>query len=405
MSVVIQDNFSLAAAKAVDNRYEKVTSGGVSIPYAKLSEAYTAIPLVYRHIGLTVAIDNGSGGANEYWFKNDTTTLVPKSGAVSDAKNGLTLDTDGKIKLGGSIIENTTVSNTSNKTLLFDFTDSTRYSQINIDKFNPYMQAGDFPNAWQTATSGSKSRAIIFKSSAAIWTNNYVSYAYEADQRWTAAHPLAPANSSNAYGFQIFDNLVSTGTTSALLAHYYDERVGNPNWQDTWTSGHTLVSGKVYTLRIKKAGDNFPGSMGTTISGSANTSGWVFTSNGNQPTVWTNGSTVDGDYPVIEVDPKFSSIACQEASSGDYVGKGVTYVRGNGLLVNTVIDQRGSVSRGLLLGRFTTGTRPKSSVVPIKQGELFYNATDNRLEFFISTSSGNDTWGVVTNTTTTYPSS
>ena len=111
MAVVIQDNFSLAAAKAVDNRYEKVSSGGVSIPYTSTSEALSSIPLVYRHIGLTVAIDNGSGGATEYWFKDNTTTLVPKSGAVGGAKNGLTLDTgDGNIKLGGALTENTVIT-------------------------------------------------------------------------------------------------------------------------------------------------------------------------------------------------------------------------------------------------------------------------------------------------------
>ena len=97
MAVVIQDNFSLAAAKAVDNRYEKVTSGGVSVPYANLSEAYTAIPLVYRHIGLTVAIDNGSGGADEYWFKDNTTTLVPKLSGI-----GQTLTANTTININGN---------------------------------------------------------------------------------------------------------------------------------------------------------------------------------------------------------------------------------------------------------------------------------------------------------------
>lgn len=407
MAVVIQDNFGLAAAKAVDNRYGKLSSGGSTIPYTNTSEAITSIPLVYRHLGLTVCVEDGLS-IKEYWFKDNLTTLVPKSGAVAGAKNGLTLDTgDGNIKLGGTITENTTVSNTAGNGLLFNFTDSTRFSQININKFNPYMQAGDLPNAWQTATGGAKSRVLVFKSSSVMWTNNYTSYAYEADQRWTAANPWAPANSNNVYGFQMFDNLVSTNTTSAILAHYYDERVGNPNWQDTYTSSVGFpgwINGKTYTLREKKGSDSFPGTMGTTVSGTPNTTGWVFVSNGTPPTTWTNGSIVDGDYPVITVSQKYSSIICQEAPSGDYANKGVIYVKGNALIVDTVIDQRGSGTRGLILGRFTSGTRPKSSTTSLKQGELFYNSTDNKLEFFISASGGNDTWGVVTSVTTTYPS-
>jgi hypothetical protein len=263
---------------------------------------------------------------------------------------------------------------------------------------------------------------VVFKSTAGIWTNNYTSYAYEAQARFLQQYPWtnnptynpstgtpAPPPLDDAHSFQIYDNLVSTNQSSALISHYYDERVGSPNWQETYTSNFgNLTVGKVYTLRTKAAGDNFPSTLASsTKAGTANTAGWVFVYSGvTTGAVWTNGSIIDGYFPKITNDPKFSIVSCQVGDSpGDYAGLGIIYARGNGLLVNTVIDQRGSVSRGLLLGRFTNSTRPKSSVVPLKQGELFYNTTDNKLEFFISAGGGNDTWGVVTNTTTTYPSS
>lgn len=109
MAVIIQDNFDLAAAKAVDQRYAKLV-GGVSTPYLDPAEAINAIPQIYRHRGLTVCVADGTS-IKEYWFKDDTTTLVPKSGAVGGAKNGLTLDSgDGNIKLGGALTENTVVT-------------------------------------------------------------------------------------------------------------------------------------------------------------------------------------------------------------------------------------------------------------------------------------------------------
>lgn len=394
MSVVIQDNFGLAAAKAIDNRYGKVSSGGVTIPYTNTSEALSSIPSVYRHLGLTVCVTDGLS-IKEYWFKDNLTTLVPKGGVVAGGKNGLTLDTgDSNIKLGGTIIENTTIANSSGNNLFFNFTDASRYAQVRIDKFNPYMQAGDLPNA--ITDPGSKSRIIVFKSSTALWTNNYSSYAYNADVRWTNAHPWAPANSGNAYGFQIFDNLVATNLNSAFIAHYYDERVGNPNWQDTYTSSVGFpgwTAGKTYTLVDKKGGDNFPGTMASsTVSGTANTSGWIFVSNGNPPLNWTNGSTVDGDYPIIKVDEKYSSVACELAVSGEFNGMGVVNVKGNSLTANCLFDQRNS-SRGVIVAQYTTANRPAAN--DVQQGELFYNLDTNLFEY----SDGVSVWYKITSTT------
>ena len=419
MAVVIQDNFNVAAAKSIDNRYGILSGIGQTVPYTNTSDALTNIPSAYRYLGLTVGIYDGSS-VKEYWFKDNLTTLVPKGDvSFTDATNGLNLsNVDNKIRLGGDLNQPITTVNGFDidgmplslnfNMSTFNNTSSGRYTQLLLDRFNGIMQSGDFPNTI-SSTSGSMSRLIVFKTTGSIWTNNYTSYAYEAQTRWKNANSWVTW--TDAHAFQMYDNLVATNEVSALIAHYYDERVGNPNWQDTWTSTSSAgwpgwVAGKIYTLRTKKAGDNFPGSMGTTHPSSPvgpNTSGWRFTSNGSGPSVWSNGSIVDGDYPLTTVDQKYSSVSAQLGDS-DYAGKGVVYVNGNGLIVNTVIDQRNSTTRGLLIGRFTNSTRPKSSIVPLRQGELFYNTTDNTLEFFISAGGGNDTWGVVTNTTTTYPS-
>lgn len=418
MAVVIQDNFGLAAAKAVDNRYGKLSSGGVSIPYTNVSEVYTAIPLVYRHRGLTVAVEDGSGGIQEYWWKNGTTNpdLVPKSGAVTNADNGLSV-VGGFVKLGGALTQTTTNITGVEQNLNFYLNSGAgdRYTQFLSNKFYGIIQSGDLPN---TLTSpGSMTRLVIFKSTGGMWTNNYTSYAYNAATRFLQQYPWTnnptyptpptPPPLDDAHGFQIYDNIVSTNQTSALIAHYYDERVSNPNWQQTYTSNFgNLTVGKVYTLRTKAVGDNFPATLSTNnISGAINTSGWVFVYSGNTAgAVWTNGSIIDGDYPVIPVDPKFSIVSCQVGiTPGDYAGLGTVNVGGNALIVDTVIDQNGS-KRGIILGKFNNVTRPKSSTTSLKKGELFYNTSTNNLEYFIASGGGNDTWGVVTSVTTTYPS-
>lgn len=71
MSVIIQDNFSTAAAKPIDDRYG---------PYNNVAAAKSAIPEVYRYKGLTVGVLN-SGVVEEYWWANGVTDsdLVAKT--------------------------------------------------------------------------------------------------------------------------------------------------------------------------------------------------------------------------------------------------------------------------------------------------------------------------------------
>ena len=79
MAILLNDNFKIAAAKPVDNRYG---------PYTNTSSALTAIPAYQRYAGLVVGVQDG-GNVTEYWFEAGTADLdlVPKtsgSGGASD---------------------------------------------------------------------------------------------------------------------------------------------------------------------------------------------------------------------------------------------------------------------------------------------------------------------------------
>ena len=96
MAVVIQDNFNLAAAKAVDNRYGALSGVGQTIPYTTTAAALSAIPSAYRHLGLTVGVLDGTS-VKEYWFKDNTSTLVEKTPGI-----GQTLTTNTTINVNGN---------------------------------------------------------------------------------------------------------------------------------------------------------------------------------------------------------------------------------------------------------------------------------------------------------------
>ena len=90
MSVIIQDNFSTAAAKPTDARYG---------PYNNVAAAQSAIPQTYRYKGLTVGVLN-SGVVEEYWWANGVTDpdLVQKT--ATGNVTGITQGT-------GIIVDNT----------------------------------------------------------------------------------------------------------------------------------------------------------------------------------------------------------------------------------------------------------------------------------------------------------
>lgn len=88
MSVTIQDNFSTAAAKPIDDRYG---------PYANVAAANAAIPEIFRYKGLTVGIGTP---VEEYWWANGVTDpdLVQKT--ATGNVTGITQGT-------GIIVDNT----------------------------------------------------------------------------------------------------------------------------------------------------------------------------------------------------------------------------------------------------------------------------------------------------------
>lgn len=266
MSININDNFNVSAPLPIDNRY----GNGSSLPfvsYTSTSSANAAIPSGKRYIGLTVIIGTP---IVEYWYRDGIldANLVPK-------------------------FYNVTSSGTSITTSLFN-SGETNFTQTYLDGTNNFIEAGSYPNTPVGTATGSKSRVLAFNKSASIWTNDYSSYAYEAQTRWLATHPWVTMN--DAHAFQIFDGVAFTDVNGAYIARYYDQRVNNENWQDTYNNKSSLTAGKTYTLIAYKSGDNFSGMTITPISGTINTTGWKFTYTSGTPTTWTNGSIlVDSD--------------------------------------------------------------------------------------------------------------
>lgn len=73
MSQQINDNFKINAPKPMDQRFCKFVDGA-SFPYASVSEANSIILSIYRYIGMTVLINDGSVN-KEYWYKEGTDDL------------------------------------------------------------------------------------------------------------------------------------------------------------------------------------------------------------------------------------------------------------------------------------------------------------------------------------------
>ena len=118
MSVGFQDNFKVGAPKPIDSRYgyDDPTNGQYRL-YANTAEAITSILPTFRHQGLTVAINNGNK-AEEWWFRDNTTTLVKKTSGVSGVENGLSINSaNDNIRLGGDLTQTTTIGTSSTNTL------------------------------------------------------------------------------------------------------------------------------------------------------------------------------------------------------------------------------------------------------------------------------------------------
>ena len=64
MAINLSDSIRIGQQKPIDDKYYN----GLNL-YASTTEANSSIDSAVRYIGLTVAIDDGSGGAEEYWYQ------------------------------------------------------------------------------------------------------------------------------------------------------------------------------------------------------------------------------------------------------------------------------------------------------------------------------------------------
>lgn len=420
MSINLNDNLNVSAPLPVDNRYGNGSSLPFA-PYASTTAANTATT-GKRYIGMTVIVGTPPV---EYWYKSGITDsdLVPK-------------------------YYNVVTSNTSITTSIFA-NSSTNYTQSYLDGLGNFIEAGSYPTTPVGSVTGYKSRLVASNESAAIWTNDYSSNAYEAQTRFLNTHPWVTMDT--AHSFQVFDGVAFTNSNGAIIAKYYDQRVNNVNWQDTYNNKSTLTAGKTYTLISYKSGDNFTGITYTAVSGTINTTGWkfiytsgtpttwtnnsilvdsdgnrfsgantfvnakvytltslaggdnftnglgstypgttgsptsppwTFTSNGTQPTTWTNGSIVEGDFPYISEDQKSSNLRAEIATSGEFINKGILSARTNSFDIYGMLNQ--SVATRGTVPAYLTSTQRDAITTPMK-GEIIYNTNTNELNYYNGT--------------------
>lgn len=370
--------------------------------------------LVTNNTPTNVLVTNGSNVVQQITYNTLLTNISNNTLGNLTANNGITKTVGNVIELGGTLNRITAV-NLGNFPLIFQ--NKTTDPSSSEFTFTKSVGVFDVFDNQTTTPTGSKSRIISFKSSAAMWTTNYqyngvANPAYNAFAYWLSnVKPWIPAEYPSGYpagvSFQILENFLGTNRDSAIHGHYFDERVSNSAWGDTWSGPSVLnkysttfpgwTVGKTYTLRTLKPGDIFPAGMSSlTRSGTPSTSGWTFVSTGTGPTIWTNGSIVEGDFPITELDPKTSYISTKEEDNpaDPFYQKGIIRIESNATYVNGFVDQGGS-SRGLRLSIIDAGDPlPTSAVV----GEMFYRVDDASIVFKIDNV---PTWKKVNTTTTT----
>jgi hypothetical protein len=324
------------------------------------------------------------------------------------ANNGITKTVGNVIELGGTLNRITTINLFDYPLIFQNKTTDPLSSEFTFSKSEGILDT--FDNQTTTPT-GSKSRIISFKSSAATWTTNYLynnapNPAYNAFAYWLSnVKPWIPADFPSGYppgtSFQILENMQSTNSSSAIQAHYFDERINKSQWSDTWSSPTTAnkyssvfpgwTVGKTYTLRTLKSGDVFPPSMSSLDrSGTAGTSGWTFRSTGTGPTTWTNGSIVEGDFPITDINSRTSFISTTEGDdSGDpFYQKGIVRIQSNATYISGYVDQ-GSSTRGYRLAIIATAVDlPAGGVV----GEMVYLQSSNSIVVKTALGDPNSGW-------------
>lgn len=342
---------------------------------------------------------NSSGTLTLSTVSSLTSTIQTGVLSAISASNGLTstvTSTSNNIKLGGTITENTSISLGDFTITIFNSTNPTNRCEstfnrgaINFDTYDAIVGTPNVPT-----NNGSRSRIISTKASNAMWTTNYLynsthNPAYRAWENWLADHPWIVTKYAGNYPigaqFQILENLQGTNRDSAIQAHYFDERVGNTTWSDTWTNpsspnsfGVTFpgwVVGNTYKLRILDGIDDFNGITATTISGTPYTSGWVFTYTSGGPALWIT-STVDGDFPITERSPRTSLIVTSEGSDlADTYNyeEGVVNVLAKTVFVTGRIDQIASTGGIRLAQTAGTNTATLPSITESAIGEMFYS--------------------------------
>lgn len=84
MALSVNDSLQNSSPKPLDNKYGLFT-GGAFAPYTSVTQANSTIASAYRSLGLTVLVNTGGGGNQEYWYQAGIAdgNLVPKSATAA----------------------------------------------------------------------------------------------------------------------------------------------------------------------------------------------------------------------------------------------------------------------------------------------------------------------------------
>lgn len=354
-----------------------------------------------------ILVTDGSGNIQQATYSTLLTNISNSTIGNLTVNNGLT-KTGTTVTLGGTLLTNTAIE-LSNFALIFQNKTVGQTPQSEFT-FTKSLAALDTFDNIAITPAGSRSRIISFRSSTAMWTTNYQynslpNPAYNAFTYWlTNVKPWIPAEYPSGYpsgvAFQILENMVGTNTDSSLQAHYFDERVSKPQWSDTWIDTTTpnafgsvfpgWISGKTYTIRSYEIGDDFTGAYSSIRSGTLNTTGFTFVSNGVAPAVWINNSVIDGDFPITDLDERTAYITTAEGDDplDPFYQKGIVRIQSNATYIDGFIDQ-GASSRGFRLALIPTlGDLPANAVT----GEIVYLQSSNSIAVKTALGAPNDGW-------------
>lgn len=217
MAITLNDQLYSFSPKSLDGKYGKL-SGANTVPYASVAEANASILVPYRHKGLMVTIDTGTGNTL-YWYKEGTADgdLVPFISAGSPDTNFANTD------LTFTVDRSHTLPRANH--LKIGAADSSFYLDLSsnvTEIFNATADTSSYVNFWTEGTSTPNSYLKVH-SDGVGQIDFHIHPTELVTDVWDSAGSLANRLTLNPTSLLVKTLAVNGGETSAL---WYDESTG-----------------------------------------------------------------------------------------------------------------------------------------------------------------------------------